>query len=151
MFRKLLPELKKQSLESRRPTSVADLMEEFWKRPFAPAWPFGEGGDYPAVDVSEDEREITVKAELPGLESKDVDISLDRGVLTLKGEKKFEEEEKKDNYHRIERSYGSFYRSLTLPAEVKEDAVKAKFDKGVLTITLPKSEKAKSKKIEIQG
>ncbi len=80
-----------------------------------------------------------------------MDISLDRGVLTLKGEKKFEQEEKKDDYHRIERSYGSFYRSLTLPAEVKEEGVTAKFDKGVLTITLPKSEKATTKKIEIKG
>jgi HSP20 family protein len=71
--------------------------------------------------------------------------------LIIKGEKKFEEEEKKENYHRIERSYGSFYRALPLTAEVKEEAIKAKYDKGILTITLPKAEPTKAKKIEIQS
>lgn len=151
MFKKLLPELKKQSLETKRPTSIADMMEDFWRRPFA-AFPFFKGEiEYPAVDVSETDKEIAVTAELPGIEPKDVEITLDKGLLTIRGEKKFEEEEKKENYHRIERSYGSFTRSISLPAEVDESKVKAKFDKGVLNVTMQKSKTAKTKKIPIQS
>jgi len=83
------------------------------------------------------------------VEPKDIDISMANGMLIIKGEKKFEDEKKKENYHRIERSYGSFYRSLPLSAGIKEEAIKAQYDKGILTITLPKSEVSKAKKIEI--
>jgi HSP20 family protein len=152
MFKNLLPELKKQSLEAKRPLSFADLMEDFWRRPFAALPFFGKELEYPAVDVSETDKEITVKAELPGIEAKDVDITLDAGLLTIRGEKKFEAEEKKENYHRIERSYGSFSRSIALPAEVDESKVKARFDKGVLSVTVQKSKAAKpAKKIPIQS
>jgi HSP20 family protein len=149
MFRQFLPQLKKSSLESKRPTSIADLMENFWENPFE--FPMMREARFPAVDVSENEKDITVKAEIPGMEAKDVDISLENNTLIIKGEKKFEEEEKKENYHRIERSYGSFYRALPLNSEVKEEAIKAKYDKGILTITLPKAAPTKAKKIEIQS
>lgn len=148
MFKRFLPELRKRSLAAGRPASLADLMEEFWKSPFE-AFPWRDAG-YPAVDVSEDEKEVTVKAELPGLEAKDVELTLESGVLTIRGEKKFEGEEKKENYHRIERSYGSFVRAVPLPREVKSDKVKAKFDKGVLTVTMPKAEKAETRNITIE-
>jgi HSP20 family protein len=148
MFKRFLPELRKHSLAAGRPASLADLMEEFWKSPFE-GFPWNAAA-YPAVDLSEDENEITVKAELPGLEAKDVELTLDQGVLTIRGEKKFEGEEKKENYHRIERSYGSFVRSVPLPRAVKSDKVKAKFDKGVLTVTMPKAEKAQSRTIAIE-
>lgn len=153
MFKEFLPSLRKQSLATRRPTSISDLMEEFWKEPFGsfPTFPFLKDVGYPVVDVSETGSEIVAKAELPGLEPADVEISLSNDVLTIRGEKKFEDEEKKDNYHRIERSYGSFHRSITLPASVDEGTVKAKFDKGVLTITMAKTEKSKSKKITIES
>jgi HSP20 family protein len=114
-------------------------------------FPFTKEMAYPAVDVSETDKEIVAKAELPGLEPEDVDISLRDDVLTIKGEKKFEEETKKDNFHRIERSYGSFSRQIILPAGVKEDQVKAKFEKGVLTITMLKSKESKAKKISIES
>jgi len=150
MFREFLPSLRKQSLVTKRPASIADLMEEFWREPFG-SFPFLREHGYPALDISESDSEIVVKAELPGLEPKDVEITVDDDMLSIKGEKKFEEEEKKDNYHRIERSYGSFQRSVVLPSSVKTDEVKAKFDKGVLTISLAKSPKAKGKKIMIES
>ena len=149
MFRRYLPELKKRSHETQRPTSFSDLMEEFWKAPFD-FTPFGSA-EFPSVDLSEDDKEIVVKAEMPGLDPKDVDISINKGTLTLQGEKKFEDEEKKENYRRIERRYGSFYRSIPLPTEVDEDKVKAQYKKGILTITMPKSEEQKSKKIQIES
>jgi len=150
MFGNFLPSLRKRSSVTSRPTSIADLMESFWSDPFN-MFPFTKEMAYPAVDVSETDKEIVAKAELPGLEPEDVDISLRDDVLTIKGEKKFEEETKKDNFHRIERSYGSFSRQIILPAGVKEDQVKAKFEKGVLTITMLKSKESKAKKISIES
>jgi HSP20 family protein len=149
MFEKFIPALKRTSLEKGRPANFSDLMEEFWRNPSVALPALFKDAAFPAVDVSENDKEIIVKAELPGLAAEDLDISLSRGVLTIKGEKKFEEEEKKDNYHRIERSYGAFARSITLPSEVKEDQITAKCDKGVLTVTLPKEEASKTKKIEV--
>ncbi|MFA7414312.1 MAG: Hsp20/alpha crystallin family protein [Rhizobium sp.] len=92
----------------------------------------------PSIDVAENDGAITLTAELPGISEKDVDISIQNGILTLKGEKKFEKKDDKDDYHVIERRYGSFQRSMRLPPSVNEDAVSAKFDKGVLTVTMPK-------------
>jgi HSP20 family protein len=128
-------------------------MEEFWREPFGsfPSFPFLKDQGYPALDISESDSEIVVKAELPGLESKDVEITVDEDILSIRGEKKFEEEEKKDNYHRIERSYGSFQRSVVLPCSVTTDQVRAKFDKGVLTISMAKSAKEKGQKIKIES
>jgi len=105
----------------------------------------------PKINVSENDKEIEVTVEVPGMDQNDVDISLREDMLTIKGEKKEEKEEKE--YYHVERSYGSFYRSLQLPCEVEEDKVKAAFKKGVLKITLPKSEKAQEnvRKIEVKG
>jgi len=105
----------------------------------------------PPVDVSETGDKVTVKAELPGMDTKDLDISLTGDILTIKGEKKSEREEKKENYHLVERSYGSFSRSLRLPAAVNADQIEAKFEKGVLTVTCPKKEAVKPKAIEIKA
>ncbi|HEY0836135.1 MAG TPA: Hsp20/alpha crystallin family protein [Azospirillum sp.] len=107
------------------------------------------------VDVSETPDAITIKADLPGLDEKDVELTLDGGVLTLKGEKKVEKEEKDEakHYHVVERGYGSFLRTFRLPDTVEAEKVAATFDKGVLTITLPKTEEGKSRvrRIEIGG
>lgn len=151
MFKSLLPRLREKSLAAKRPMSIADLMEDFWREPLGalPAL-FGESG-YPAVDVSEAGGVVTVKAELPGLDPKDVEISIENDALVLRGEKKFEDEEKKDNYHRIERSYGSFARLVPLPGKVREDEAKARFEKGVLTITLPRDTTTDAKKITIES
>jgi HSP20 family protein len=97
----------------------------------------------PRVDVTETDQEIQLAAELPGMEEKDVELLVQDGVLTLRGEKKLEKEEKKKDYHVIERQYGSFQRSYELPDIVDQGKIAAKFDKGVLTVTLPKTAKAK--------
>jgi HSP20 family protein len=99
-------------------------------------------GAQPSIDVRETPTEFVVEAELPGMDEKDVNVTLNNGVLTLKGEKKSEREEKKDNYHMMERSYGSFRRTLQLGDMVDADKVKADFDKGVLKVTLPKRPEA---------
>ena len=104
----------------------------------------------PPVDIYEDEHNIILTAETPGVEEKDLDISLENGVLTISGERKMENEEKQDNFHRIERSYGRFTRSFTLPPTVEPDDVKAEFTNGVLRVTLAKREEAKPKQIKIE-
>jgi HSP20 family protein len=114
----------------------------------APFREFSEQWDAfsPRVDVVEGDKEITVSAELPGMDEKGIDLSLSHGVLTISGEKQEEKEDKGRNYYRMERSYGSFQRSIPLPSEVVEDKAKATFKKGVLTITLPKTAEAQARK-----
>jgi HSP20 family protein len=104
----------------------------------------------PAVDVKETADKVVIKAEVPGIDAKDINISITGDVLTIKGEKKSEREEKEENYHVVERSYGSFSRSLVLPAAVEVDKIEAGYDKGVLTVTCPKKEEVKPKAIEIK-
>ena len=99
--------------------------------------------------MEETDREIIVKAEMPGLDPNDFQISLTENTLTIKGEKKEEKEEKKKNYHMIERRYGSFYRSIPLPCSVETDKVEANYKKGILEINLPKAEAAKVKQINV--
>jgi HSP20 family protein len=107
----------------------------------------------PRVDVEEDEKKVRVIAELPGMDASDIDISINRDVLTLRGEKSLEREERKGQYHRIERSYGSFERQIPLGVEVDAEMVGADLNDGVLTITLPKptGEAAKTHKIKVKG
>jgi len=107
----------------------------------------------PSIDVSENDKGIEVTAELPGVDEKDVEVTLADNLLTIKGEKKSEREEKEEGSYVSERSYGSFQRSFSLPYEVDAGKVEAKFDKGVLKISLPKSPelKKKTKKIAIKG
>ena len=106
----------------------------------------------PSIDIVENDKDIRISAELPGMEEKEIDVSLSRDSLTIKGEKKEEKEDKGKGYYRMERSYGSFSRTLPLPSEIDQDKVKATFKKGVLTVTLPKTEKAikETKKIDIK-
>ncbi len=104
----------------------------------------------PAVDISETKDSLIVKAELPGMEPKDIDISLSGDTLVIKGEKKQEKEEKGENFHRVERRYGSFARTIRLPVEVDSDKIEATYKQGVLKIVLPKKEEAKPKQIEIK-
>ena len=105
----------------------------------------------PAVDIYEQNGNLVLQAEVPGLDPKDVDVRVENNVLTLRGERKLEQNVNKDNYHRVERSYGSFSRSLTLPFAVDPDKAKATFKNGVLSISLPKPPEvqAKAKKIAI--
>ena len=113
--------------------------------------PGARGAPTPSIDVSETDTEMTVDAELPGVEENDIDVTLTDNLLTIRGEKKQEKEEKKKDYRLTERSYGSFSRSMTLPFDADPNKIKAAFKDGVLTITLPKPPevKAKVKKIAI--
>jgi HSP20 family protein len=104
----------------------------------------------PAVDIAEQENAYEVKMELPGVNKEDVKISLESNILTIRGEKKQEKEEKQKNLHSVERTYGSFQRSFTLPTTVKSDKIDAVFTDGVLSITLPKIEESKPKQIEVK-
>jgi len=103
----------------------------------------------PAVDVYEDEHNITLKVEVPGIEEKDIDVRIENNTLTVHGERKFEKEEKEENYRRVERQYGSFTRSFTLPNTVDAEKVSANYDKGVLNIKLAKKAEAKPKQIKV--
>ena len=103
----------------------------------------------PAVDIYETEKEIVLKADLPGMNLADVDISLNNNVLSVRGERKFEKDVKEDNYHRVERTYGNFVRTFTLPNTVNADQIEASYENGVLRITMPKREEARPKQIKV--
>lgn len=107
----------------------------------------------PQVDLVENDREIKILAELPGLDEKDVEVAVDGTVLTISGEKKAEKEDRGDNYYHVERSYGSFQRAIPLPEEVDTEKIEATFKKGVLTVTLPKTAEAqqRAKKIAVKA
>jgi HSP20 family protein len=104
----------------------------------------------PPVDIYEDEHKIVLKLEVPGLKQEDLDIQLENNTLTVRGERKFEKEEKEENFHRIERRYGSFFRSFTVPTTVNSEGVKASYDAGVLRVELEKKAEAKPKQIKVQ-
>ena len=103
----------------------------------------------PSVDIFETENEIVLTAEVPGVDEKNIEIKLEDNTLSLKGERNFEKETKEENYHRIERSYGSFYRSFTLPRNIDQDNIKAESENGILRISMPKKPELKPKKVKI--
>jgi HSP20 family protein len=131
-----------------------DLFNDFFEGFALTRWPFGEKGERfaltPSVDVSETDDEITVTADLPGMDEKDIEVTLDNDVLVLRGEKKREHEEKKRNYHLVERAYGEFCRRIPLAADIEPEKVKARFSKGVLTVSIPKKPEARSREKRIQ-
>ncbi|MEW6775497.1 MAG: Hsp20/alpha crystallin family protein [Bdellovibrionota bacterium] len=134
--------------------AVNAMFEDFTRRgDFLPVFGNGEGIYVPKLDVSETDKEVQIAAELPGMDEKDVEVSISGDTLVLKGEKKHEKEEKKKDYYRMERSYGAFHRSIPLPEGVDKDKVDAKFAKGVLTITLPKTVEAQkaAKKVQVKA
>lgn len=122
------------------------LFEDAWRgRTSFPPETWLGGASWPSVDETDDDKAYRISVELPGLDEKDVEVTLADGVLTIRGEKKQEEEEKRRDYYRKERSYGSFRRTLAVPGEVDESRIRASFKKGVLTVELPKSEEAQKK------
>ena len=133
-------------------------IEEFFRRPFSlfgPSWlprlgmpEFEEIS--PTVDIFEEGHDIVMKAELPGMKKEDIEVNITDDIITLSGEKKKEEKIEKKNYHRLERSYGSFVRSFRLPTEVQTEQVKAQFKDGILEIRVPKTEEAKKKEKKVQ-
>ncbi|MFN3406978.1 MAG: Hsp20/alpha crystallin family protein [Caldimicrobium sp.] len=125
------------------------LFQEFFGKSLLPErW---EGIEWaPAVDVSETEDEIIVKADLPGVKPDDIEINIVDNILTIKGEKKRETEEKKENFYRVERFYGSFMRSIQLPVEIDREKIKAQYKDGVLKVVLPKKPESKAKVIKVE-
>jgi HSP20 family protein len=135
------------------------MFDQFFERPFGLSPFFGDNtlmGDFaPSMDVSESDKEIIIDAELPGMQPEDIDISLERDTLVIRGEKRAEREQKDEDkrYHRVERSYGSFYRTIPLSGEVEEGKIEATFKNGVLKVKLPKTKEAqkKSKRISVKS
>ena len=126
-------------------------MDRLWEEFFGPREvATSETSWVPAVDISETKDAVIVKAEVPGMEPKDIDISLSGDILTIKGEKRQQTEEKDENFHRIETRYGAFSRSIRIPVPVDADRIEAKYEKGVLKVTLPKREEVKPKRIEVK-
>ncbi|HEV7857342.1 MAG TPA: Hsp20/alpha crystallin family protein [Pyrinomonadaceae bacterium] len=105
----------------------------------------------PSVDIFENKDQIVLEAELPGMNREDFELTIENNVITLRGERRFEKKDESDNYHRVERSYGSFTRSFTLPQSVTAEKAAAEYRNGVLRVTLPKREEIKARRIEIQG
>ena len=103
----------------------------------------------PAVDIYEDSRKVVLKLEVPGISEKDLDIRVENNTLTVKGERKFEKEEKEENFHRIERRYGTFYRAFTLPSTVDTEHVQANYENGILKLELSKKPEAQPKQIKV--
>ena len=132
------------------------LTEDFWRRPFpslmlGDRWPVSMMSmKAPSLDVFEEKDELVVKADLPGLSKEEIEVTVTGNVVTLKGEKKKEEEVKEKDYYRRERSYGSFVRSVELPCEVKSEQIKANFKDGVLEVRMPKTDEAKKKSVSVK-
>lgn len=132
------------------------MLEDFFGRRARPWWPerWARAEEMevklPIVDVFEEKDDIVVKAELPGMEKDNIEVNLTDHTLTIKGEKKKEEEVKEENYYRSERSYGSFVRTVELPKDVRADKVKAAFKNGILEVRMPKTEEAKAKEIKVK-
>ena len=134
-----------QSLQNR----MNSLFREMSGEPGGDNAPLTTASFVPAVDVYEDEKKVLLKLEVPGIEEKDLDVRVEDHTLTVKGERKFEKEEKEENFHRIERRYGSFYRAFTLPTTVSTENVAASYNAGVLKLELKKKPEAQPKQIKI--
>ena len=111
----------------------------------------GRGAWNPSVDIYENKDQIVLEAELPGMSRDDFELTVEHNVITLRGERQFEKKDETDNYHRVERSYGSFTRSFTLPQTVSTEGATAEYRSGVLRVTLPKRQETKARRIEIGG
>lgn len=127
----------------------ARLLEGFLGENLAPSEDVSNRTWMPAVNIRETDHAFFVEAELPGMTKEDIDITLENNILKLSGERRFEKDVSEKNYHRVERSYGNFLRTFSLPSEVEAEGVKASFKDGVLTIEIPKAEQAKPRKIAI--
>jgi HSP20 family protein len=131
--------------------TLRDDMDRFFNSFFGRSLDSGYDGVWaPVIDIEEDRDNFIVKAELPGMKKEDIKISVRSNILALAGERKYDHEEKTKTFHRIERAYGKFVRTITLPSEVDGDKVKANYQDGILTIILPKPETMKPKEVEIE-
>jgi len=150
MFGRLPWKRKKENSANEFRQGFDNRYDRFFEPSFLPSsYLFGESKWDPTLDISEGRKHITVKAEIPGIEAKDFDISIDGRRLTIKGEKKKEQKEEDETYFRVERSYGYFNRTIQLPAEVNPDKVDATYKRGILKIKLRKSKENETKRIKI--
>lgn len=133
---------------ARMEREMAEMFDRFW-----PGWPWSdrERPWAPAVDMIDQKDEIVLRADLPGVDEKDIDVTVRDSTLTIRGERKEEKEEKKEDYYYAERAYGAFSRSLEVPAGVEPDKIKATFKKGVLEVHLPKAKETKGRKVDIKA
>ena len=130
-------------------STLQDRMNRLFRESQGPEESLTTSSFAPPVDVYEDEHNVSLKIEVPGIDEKDIDVRIENNVLTVHGERKFEKEEKEENFRRVERQYGSFIRTFTLPTTVDAEKVSANYDKGVLKIALPKKAEAKPKQIKV--
>ncbi len=130
---------------------IHNEMNRLFNRELPERGEFTKGAWSPSVDIYEDQNKLILEAELPGLDRDDFELSVENNVLTLKGERRFEKKADGDNYHRVERSYGSFVRQFTLPQTVTADGATADFENGILRVALAKREETKARKIEVTG
>jgi HSP20 family protein len=130
-------------------STLQDRMNRLFRESQGPEESLTTSSFAPPVDVYEDEHNVTLKIEVPGIDEKDIDVRIENNVLTVHGERKFEKEEKEENFRRVERQYGSFTRTFTLPNTVEAEKVSANYDKGILKIALPKKAEAKPKQIKV--
>ncbi|HEU5335149.1 MAG TPA: Hsp20/alpha crystallin family protein [Terriglobales bacterium] len=132
-------------------STIQDRMNRLFQDAYSPTREEGlsTAAFAPPADVYEDENHVTLKLEIPGIDEKDLDIRVENNNLIIRGERKFEKEEKEENFRRVERQYGTFVRSFTLPNTVDTDNINANYDKGVLTITMAKRAEAKPKQIQV--
>src|SRR5918995_4064830 len=134
--------------------TLQDEVNRLFSGNFSPAFGdegFARGAWAPSVDIYENKDQIVLEAELPGMNREDFELTVENNVLTLRGERRFEKKEDTDNYHRVERAYGSFTRSFTLPNTVSGEGASADYRNGVLRVTLPKREETKARRIEVKG
>ncbi len=143
----------------RRRSTLTGLQNEIARMFGNRDWPFGLVEDEdsivtewaPAVDVSENDKQFTVRADLPGVDPNDIEVTMENGMLILRGERKEERKEEKEGYHRVERFSGTFFRRLALPDAADADKIDAHVDKGVLEIIIPKAEKARARRVQIKS
>ena len=139
-------------LTRREFSTLQDRVNRIFRESYSPEGPeeaLTTSSFAPPVDVYEDEHNITLKIDVPGIDEKDIDVCIENNTLAVHGERKFEKEEKEENFQRVERHYGSFTRSFTLPNSVDPEQISAHYDKGVLKIRLPKKTEAKPKQIKV--
>jgi HSP20 family protein len=130
-------------------STLQDRFNRLYRDAFSSEEALSNTGFAPPVDVYEDESHVTLKIEVPGIDEKDIDVRLENRTLTVHGERKFEKDEKEENFRRVERQYGSFTRSFTLPTTVDSENVQANYDKGILNIKLAKKAESKPKQIKV--
>lgn len=146
----LVPKKTTRNDLTRFKSNIDDLFDSFFNR----GWDLpvsAQASVWPAMDIVEKDKEVAIKAELPGCKPDDIDISVNGNILTISGEKKEEKEDKDKGYYYAECSYGTFKRDINLPSDVDADKVDANYKDGILNVTIPKSEKAQTKKIKVKG